>query len=136
MFDREGIFIGDGSYLFVPDNERYENSDVLLFDEHNHPVDPKKVDLTNKRYHWERCYKMVSIIHTNRDLDYFLYVGLKLLPGRAHESPVLYELVEDFVGSMGRGIMKTLMLDRVFIDGARFGKCKKDFGVVVVIPLL
>ena len=43
MFDPEGIFIGDGSYLFVPDNPRYEGSVVMLFDEHNHPVDKEKV---------------------------------------------------------------------------------------------
>jgi hypothetical protein len=36
--DREGIFIGDASHLFVPDNPRYERSFKLLFDEHNHPV--------------------------------------------------------------------------------------------------
>jgi len=135
MFDEEGIFIGDGSYLFVPDNEAYENSDVLLFDDHNHPVDPKKVDLTDRRYHWERCYKMVSIIHTNRNLDYFLYVGLRLLPGRAHESPVLYELVREFVASVGCGVMKTLVLDRGFIDGPAIGQCKRDHKIDVVIPL-
>ena len=37
-FDKEGIFIGDASYLFVPDNPNYEGSVKLLFDEHNHPV--------------------------------------------------------------------------------------------------
>src|SRR3974377_1842203 len=34
--DAEGIFIADGSYLFVPDNTRYKDSLRLLFDEHNH----------------------------------------------------------------------------------------------------
>ena len=135
MFDSEGIFIGDGSYLFVPDNENYEGSDVLLFDDHNHPVDPQKVDMTDRRYHWERCYKMVSIIHTNRNLDYFLYVGLKLLPGRASESAPLYELVREFVQAVGRGVMKTLILDRGFIDGAAIGKCKQEHKVDVIIPL-
>jgi len=32
-FDKEGIFIGDGSYLFVPDNPNYEGSVRLLFDD-------------------------------------------------------------------------------------------------------
>lgn len=135
MFDPEGLFIGDGTYLFVPDNEAYEGSVVLLFDEHNHPVDPQKVDLTDKRYHWERCYKMVSIIHTNRALDYFLYVSVKLVSGKTHECPVLYELVGDFVKTMGRGIMKVLILDRGFIDGPSMGKCKEDYGVDIIMPL-
>ena len=107
----------------------------MLFDDHNHPVNPREVDLKDKRYNWERCYKMVSIIHTNRSLDFFLYVGLKLLRGRAHESPVLYDLVADFIKGTGRGVMKTLILDRGFIDGPAIGKCKKDYGVDVVIPL-
>jgi hypothetical protein len=38
FFDKGGLFIGDGSYLFVPDNPNYEGSVVMLFDEHNHPV--------------------------------------------------------------------------------------------------
>jgi len=135
LLDPEGLFIGDGSYLFVPDNEDYEDSVVLLFDEHNHPVDPKKVDRSDRRYHWERCYKMVSILHTNRALDYFVYVAVKLVSGNKHESPVLYEMVGDFVQTMGRGIMKVLILDRGFINGASIGKCKKDYGVDVIIPL-
>jgi len=46
-YDEEGLFIGDGSYLFVPDNKNYEGSMRLLFDEHNHPVsksEEKKTD--------------------------------------------------------------------------------------------
>lgn len=135
LFDPEGLFIGDGSYLFVPNNEAYEGSDVLLFDEHNHPVDPQKVDLADPRYHWERCYKLVSIIHTNRTLDFFLYVAVRVVSGKMHESPILYELVEGFVKAMGRGIMKFLILDRGFIDGPGIGRCKKDYGVDVILPL-
>ena len=37
-FDPEGLFLGDASYLFVPDNSNYEDSVRMLFDEHNHPV--------------------------------------------------------------------------------------------------
>jgi hypothetical protein len=39
FFDPAGVFIGDGSYLFVPDNPAYEDSVVLWFDEHHHPVE-------------------------------------------------------------------------------------------------
>ena len=121
--------------MFVPDNPAYEGSVVLLFDDHNHPVDSEKVDLTDKRYHWERCYKMVSIIHTNRALDFYFYVAVKLVPGNVHESPILYELVQDFVKTMGRGIMKLLILDRGFIDGPGIGRCKQEYGVDVILPL-
>ena len=30
-YEEEGLFVGDGSYLFVPDNENYEGSMRLLF---------------------------------------------------------------------------------------------------------
>jgi hypothetical protein len=71
LFDEEGLFIGDGSYLFVPDNEHYEGSDLLWLDEHNHPVDPRKVDLRDQRYQQHRYYKLVSLIHINRQPDFF-----------------------------------------------------------------
>lgn len=31
FFDPEGVFVGDGSYLFVPDNPAYEGSVVMWF---------------------------------------------------------------------------------------------------------
>jgi len=135
LFDPEGLFIGDGSYLFVPDNESYEGSDVLLFDEHNHPVDPQQVDQRDKRYQWRRCYKLVSLIHINRDLNLFLTVAARLCGGRPHECPILYELVDGLVGAVGRGWMKVLILDRGFLDGAQIGRLKTDYGIDTVIPL-
>ena len=69
-FDKEGIFIGDASYLFVPDNPNYEDSVKLLFDEHNHPISKKQYEkmLGEQKAHcqWRRCYKMVQLLHTNR----------------------------------------------------------------------
>ena len=104
LFDEEGLFIGDGSYLFVPDNEHYQDSDLLWFDEHNHPVDPKKVDLRDKRYQQHRCYKLVSLIHINRQLDFFYTVAARVVPGRQHECPILCELVDEVVRAVVRDV--------------------------------
>ncbi len=134
-FDPEGIFIGDGTYLFVPDNEAYEGSVRLLFDEHNHPVDSK--NLTKKEqaaYTWRRCYKLVSLIHTNRAGEFFIYAGLRVVSGNDHECPLLYEMVDAFVQWHGRGIIKRLILDRGFIDGPSIGRCKQDHHIDVLIP--
>lgn len=134
-FDPEGIFIGDATYLFVPDNERYEGSSRMLFDEHNHPVDHKNVSPAERaRCVWRRCYKLVSLIHTNRAADFFLYAGMEVVCGKDHESPVLYRLVKEFVGFHGKGVMKKLILDRGFLDGAAIGRCKKEWGINVLIP--
>jgi hypothetical protein len=134
-FDGEGIFIGDGSYLFVPDNDRYEHSSRMLFDEHNHPVDSQTLTpKQRKQCRWRRCYKLVSLMHTNRAGEFFVYAGLAVLPGKDHECPVLYGLVEQFVAAHGRGVIKRLIVDRGFIDGPSMGRCKKEWGIDVLIP--
>ena len=133
-FDPEGIFIGDASYLFVPDNDRYEGSSRMLFDEHNHPVDRKKASPRHGQYTWRRCYKMISLIHTNRRAEFFLYAGIVVTAGKDHEGPILYDMVEQFVGFHGTGTLKRLILDRGFLDGPNIGRCKDEWGIDVLIP--
>ena len=135
LFDAEGLFLGDASYVFVPDNEHYESSVKLLFDEHNHPVDSKKVDLRDKRYQWRRCYKVVTLIHVNRELNLFLTVAARVVPGNQHECPILYELVDGFVKAVGRGWMKVLIIDRGLIDGPNMGRLKTSCQIDTVVPL-
>jgi hypothetical protein len=133
--DSEGIFIGDATHLFVPDNSNYEGSSRLLFDEHNHPVESKNLTAQQRaRCRWRRCYKLVSLIHTNRDGEFFLYAALEVTAGKDHESPILYRLVEQFVAAHGKGVMKRLILDRGFLDGPAIGRCKKEWGIDVLIP--
>jgi hypothetical protein len=137
-FDKEGIFIGDASYLFVPDNPRYENSCRLLFDKHNHPVDPQKVEAKEIKlgnYKWKRCYKLVWLIHVDRKGEYFLPVALKVVTGKDHECPILYSILEDFLKAVGKGVIKLLILDRGFLDGERMGYFKKEYGIDTLIPV-
>jgi hypothetical protein len=135
LFDSEGLFLGDASYIFVPDNEKYEGSVKLLFDEHNHPVDSKQVDLRDPRYQWRRCYKLVSIIHVNRNLNLFLTVAARVVPGNQHECPILYELVDGFVKAVSHGWMKVLIVDRGLIDGAQIARLKTAYKIDTVVPL-
>lgn len=135
LFDSEGLFIGDASYLFVPDNERYEQSDRLWFDEHNHPVNPDQVDLRDQRYQQHRCYKLVSLIHVNRQQDFFLVVAARVVSGRRHECPILYELVEEVVRAVHTGVIKVLIVDRGLIDGQRMGHLKQTLGIDTIVPL-
>ncbi len=133
--DSEGIFIGDATYLFVPDNSNYEDSSRLLFDEHDHPVESKNVTAQQRaRCQWRRCYKLVTLIHTNRAGEFFLYAGVEVTAGKNHESPILYRLVEQFVAAHGKGVMKRLILDRGFLDGPAIGRCKQEWGIDVLIP--
>jgi hypothetical protein len=81
-----------------------------------------------------RCYKLVSLIHTNRAGEFFLYAGLEITAGKDHENPILYRLVEQFIEFHGRGVLKRLIVDRGFIDGPEIGRCKQEWGVDVLIP--
>lgn len=138
-FDPEGIFIGDASYVFVPDNPDYERSARLLFDEHDHPIEAARLaELSPQaaaRCRWRRCYKLVSLLHTDRERRFFLRVAARLLPGNAHECPVFYPLVDGFVAALGPGVMRRLLLDRGFLDGARIADLKQRHGIDVLIPL-
>lgn len=134
FFDPAGVFIGDGSYLFVPDNEAYEGSVVMWFDEDNHPVNYEELSpQERKKARLRRCYKMVSLLHLRGES--FVYAAVKVVPGNVHELPVLYELVDQFVQRVGQGVMKLLILDRGFIDGERISHCRRDLGVDVLIPM-
>lgn len=134
FFDPEGIFIGDGSYVFVPDNPEYEGSVVMWFDEHNHPVDYEQLDAQARRTVVKRrCYKWVSLLH--RRGESFVYAAVALVPGNVHENTVLWKLVDEFVGKVGRGVMKWLILDRGFIDGEAISRCKTQHQVDVLIPI-
>jgi len=138
-FDPQGIFIGDASYVFVPDNPRYERSARLLFDEHDHPLEAAHLAGLSPeaaaRCRWRRCYKLVSLLHTDRPRRRLLRVAARLLPGNAHECPVLYPLVDDVVATLGPGVIRRLLLDRGFLDGARIADCKQRHGIDVLIPL-
>jgi hypothetical protein len=134
FFDPEGLFIGDGSYLFVPDNPAYEGSALLWFDEHNHPVDYDELTPEERlRTRLERCYKWVSLLHLRGGAH--VYAGAALLPGNAHEVGPFFQLVEQFVRTVGKGVIKWLVLDRGFIDGAELSRCKEQWNIEVVIPM-
>lgn len=136
FFDPAGVFVGDGSFLFVPDNEAYEGSCVMWFDEHNHPVDFEKLKpAERKKAHRERCYKLVTLLHLRGTQPCYVYAAVAVVSGKDHELPVLDRLVEQFVAVVGRGVMKKLLLDRAFLDGERISHWKRDLGVDVIIPI-
>jgi len=138
-YDSEGIFIADGSYLFVPDNKNYEGSMRLLFDEHNHPVgkdQERQMTKTQRdRCRWRRCYKAVFLLHADAAGERFVVVGVRVLRGTDSEATALWPLVDTFVASVGRGVMKVLLLDRGFINGPQIGRLKRDYGIDTVIPI-
>ena len=82
-----------------------------------------------------RCYKMVTLLHTNAKQDFYCFVAVKVVPGNDHEGPILYELVKEFVATVGKGVMKRLILDRGFLDGEAIATCKNEYGIDTLIPV-
>jgi hypothetical protein len=76
---------------------------------------------------------LVSLLHLRGNA--YVYAGLAVVPGKAHEAPVLYELVENFVQQVGQGVLKRLLLDRGFIDGKNLTRCKQHWGIDVLLPM-
>jgi hypothetical protein len=78
---------------------------------------------------------MVTLLHTNGNGDFYFFVAVKVIPGNDHECPILYELVRQFVETLGKGVMKRLILDRGFLDGEAISLCKKEYGIDILIPI-
>ena len=51
------------------------------------------------------------------------------------EATALWPLVDTFLATVGPGVMKVLLLDRGFINGAQIGRLKQEQGVDTVIPI-
>jgi hypothetical protein len=138
-WDSEGLFLGDGTYLFVPDNPHYEGSQRLLFDEHNHPVSQKQEQEMTKaqraRCRWRRCYKAVLLLHCDAAGERFVIVGLRVLRADESEATAFWPLVDTFVAHAGRGVIHILLLDRGFVNGPQIGRLKQEYGIDTVIPV-
>jgi len=138
-FDGEGLFIADGTYLFVPDNPRYEGSQKLFCDEHNHPVSKiQQQEMTKEqraRCRWRRFYKAVLLLHCDSLGERFLIVGLRVLKENEAEATALWPMLDTFLVTVGAGVMKILLLDRGFINGAQMGRLKRDHNIDTVIPI-
>lgn len=138
-FGSDGLFMGDGTYLFVPDNPRYQGSQRLLFDEHNHPVSKKEEQEMTKaqqaRCRWRRFYKAVLLLHCDAAGERFVVAGLRVLREGESEATAFWPLLDEFLATVGPGVVKVLLLDRGFINGPQIGRLKQEHGIDTVIPI-
>jgi hypothetical protein len=68
-------------------------------------------------------------------VDFFLVGAAGVVPGRRHECPILYELVEEVVRAVHKGFIKVLIVDRGLIDGERMGHLKQKLAIDTIVPL-
>lgn len=134
--DKEGIFILDPTLIALPDNPNYKEAARLPLDQGGKYVDVKKLSLEErKRFKYSRAYKLTMLLHWSRQDDYFLFAGGHL--GKGDDSGLKRgeELVDQFVAEIGKGVMKLLIMDREFIDGAMITRFKKTYGIDCLVPL-
>jgi len=136
VFAAEGRFICDLSFVPVPDNANYRHVARLPLDEHGNYLDLR--DLTpeeRKRVRYTPCYALVSLLHVLPEDGGYIYAGAYLLNGKADPVRTARRLVRNFLEAVGPGVMKQLILDRGFLDGAFITALKSDHGIDVLIPL-
>jgi len=134
--DKEGIFILDPTLIAVPDNPNYKGAALLPLDKEGRYVDVKKLSPGERRkFKYTRAYKLTMLLHYSRQGDYFMFAGGHL--GRGDESGLKQgeELVEHFVSQIGKGVIKLLIMDREFIDGAMITRFKKIHEIDCLVPL-
>ena len=65
----------------------------------------------------------------------FVVVGVRVLRENESEATALWPLLDTFLATVGSGVMKVLLVDRGFINGAEIGRLESDHGIDTVIPI-
>ncbi len=132
-FDSEGVFILDQSHLVVPNNEHYKDAKLMPVDEHGQLYKGTKEEIKN--YRWHLCYTLSTLLHLKSDLRSFHYAGYEFGPGNEDELPHAEQILDRYVKTCGKGIIKLLIVDRGYISGDFINTCKGKLGADVLMPL-
>jgi len=132
----EGIFILDPTLVYLPNNPNYKEAAFLPLDNDGKYVDVERLSLEErKKFKYTRAYKLTMLLHYSQQDEYFMFAGGH--SGRGDESGLKMgeELVDNFVSQVGKGVIKLLIMDREFIDGAMITRFKKVYGIDCLAPL-
>jgi len=133
--DKRGIFLLDQTHLVVPDNSNYKGAEWALVDEHGQRIDTSGMSEKQKKALKPRlCYSLSILLHIGEDGSKVI-CGYKLGGGKEDELSQGVDLVRRFIKSVGKGVMKKLIMDRGYISGEFIKELKTEYNVNVVIPL-
>jgi len=136
VFDPQGIFILDSSLLPLPDNPNYENASWLPLDENKKYVDVSRLtEEERKKLKNTLCYNLTTLLNVGFPDNYFIFSGIHLGPGKESGLTQGEKIIDDFIYNQGKGIIKTLLIDRGFIDGPMITRFKKEYHIDTVFPL-
>jgi len=134
--EKEGIFALDTTHVVVADNKNYEKAEYVPLDKHNRYVDTSKLSPSEaKNFKYSLCYKMVNLLHLSKDKNYFIFMGTRVVGGKAHDKELGRQLVDNFVAEVGKNKIKILIMDRGFLDGTMIAYFKNEYGIDCLIPL-
>jgi hypothetical protein len=135
-FDDDGIFILDQTHVVVPKNENYKEAVRMPVDEHGQRIDTGKMSPEQKKgVKYRPCYALSELMHMSKEKEYFTFAGYQWGGGNTDELVQGRPLVKEFVSTVGRGVMKLLIVDRGYIDGKFISDVKLELGSDVLLPL-
>ena len=127
---QSGLFILDASFIPLPDNRNYQNASyVRLGKDGNHAEEDDK-DARNIL-----CYKLSSLLNTDREGSYYIYAAARLDSGNVNGLYEGKELVENFIENGGH--ISTLLIDRGYLDADidMLSDFKRKYKLNWIIPL-
>lgn len=135
-FDKHGIFVLDQTHVVVADNDNYRGAVRMPMDEHGQRIDIDGLTTEQKKaIKYRLTYALSELLHVNAEDPGFIVAGYQWGGGNVDELVQGRLLVDDFVKAVGKGVMKTLIVDRGYIDGEFVSHVKADLGVDVIVPL-
>jgi len=135
-FDKHGIFILDQTHVVVPDNENYKDAVRMRVDEFGHRYDTEGMSEEAKAaIPLHPCYALSEIVHIGKGDKCFMVAGYQWGPGNMDDVAQGTALVQEFTEAVGQGVMKLLIVDRGFIDGAFIDLVCKQNKSDILVPL-
>ena len=137
-FDKQGIFIIDGTFLVVSNNENYTHTARMPLNEHDNLINLKMLSEEARRnIKYKLCYKLTTLLHLSNAViePVYIYGGVHLGPGNESEMKAGEKLVDDFVNTVGKGVMKWFIADRGFLDGKMIARFKTEHKVDTLMPI-
>jgi hypothetical protein len=110
----------------LPTTKRYTGAGVKSYLERRVTQDKQVVEVTRRV--WGFKVLLVYEVHLR------LVVAAKVVPIQEHESRYTRELVAQARANLGPGVVRVLLIDRGFLDGADLWYLKETLGIDFVIP--
>ena len=123
-----GLFILDASFIPLPSNNTYQNASYVRLDKDGNHAEVDDRDAKNTL-----CYKLSSLLNTDREASYYIYAAARLDSGCINGLYEGKELVENFIA--GGGYISTLLIDRGYLDGEMLADFKRKYKINWIIPL-